>query len=324
MENSNDLNFNLNNHSQNLNNNQNNQSTNLNNNQNNQSINLNNKQNNQSINLNNQNNQSTNLNDQSINLNNVQNNKSTNLNNPQILNNQSNHISLINDNIILREDINRLSDINKQLENELKAQRFKNYQIANHNDNLNKSNLVLSSQINKINCLISKAKIKENNLQNDINKRSNIEEILKQTEIQCQNVNNEKNQIEIDYKVLCEKFNKLKEKSQNDQNYLIYIKCQQEEKMNKIDEKINKMLFEIESLKKENCEIRNSIDYTRKNIEQVNFIKLNLNEKINEEKCKNDLENYKNENEKLKIDLNEEMLKKEKEDQLEKKKLKIN
>ena len=257
--------------------------------------------NNQSQNLNNnQNNQSTNLNDQSINLNNVQNNKSTNLNNAQILNNQSNHISLINDNIILREDINRLSDINKNLENELKNQRFKNYQIANQNDTLNKSNLVLSSQINKINCLISKAKIKENNLQNDINKRSNIEEILKQTETQCQNVNNEKNQIEIDYKVLCEKFNKLKEKSQNDQNYLIYIKCQQEEKMNKIDEKINKMLFEIESLKKENCEIRNSIDYTRKNIEQVNFIKLNLNEKINEEKCKNDLlnkdlENYKNE-----------------------------
>ena len=108
--------------------------------------------------------------------------------------------------------------------------------------------------------------MKENNLQNDINKRSNIEEILKQTEIQCQNINNEKNQIEIDYKVLCDKFNKLKEKSQNDQNCLIYIKCQQEEKMNKIDEKINQMLFEIESLKKENSDIRNSIDNTRKNI----------------------------------------------------------
>ncbi len=286
MENNNYSTFNPNNQSQNLNNNQNNQSSHL-------------------------------INNQNI--------QSSNLNNAQILNNQSNNDLLINDNIILREDINRLSDINKNLENELKNQRFKNYQIANQNDNLNKSNLVLSSQINKINCLISKAKMKENNLQNDINKRSNIEEILKQTEIQCQNINNEKNQIEIDYKVLCDKFNKLKEKSQNDQNYLIYIKCQQEEKMNKIDEKINKMLFEIESLKKENCEIRNSIDYTRKNIEQVNFIKLNLNEKINEEKCKNDLlnkdlENYKNEYERIKIDLNEEMLKKEKEDKIRKEK----
>ena len=278
----------------------------------------------------NPNNQSQNINDnqnnQSSNLINNQNIQSSNLNNAQIINNQSNENLLINNNLILREDINRLSDLNKNLENELKTQRFKNYQIANQNDTLNKSNLVLSSQINKINCLISKAKMKENNLQNDINKRSNIEEILKQTEIQCQNINNEKNQIEIDYKVLCEKFNKLKEKSQNDQNYLIYIKCQQEEKMNKIDEKINKMLFEIESLKKENCEIRNSIDYTRKNIEQVNFIKLNLNEKINEEKCKNDLlnkdlENYKNEYEKLKIDLNEEMLKKEKEDKIRKEKV---
>ena len=278
----------------------------------------------------NPNNQSQNINDnqnnQSSNLINNQNIQSSNLNNAQIINNQSNDNLLINNNLILREDINRLSDINKQLENELKAQRFKNYQIANHNDNLNKSNLVLSSQINKINCLISKAKIKENNLQNDINKRSNIEEILKQTEIQCQNVNNEKNQIEIDYKVLCDKFNKLKEKSQNDQNCLIYIKCQQEKKMNKIDEKINQMLFEIESLKKENYDIRNSINNTRKNIEQVNLIKLNLNEKINEEKCKNDLlnkdlENYKNEYEKLKIDLNEEMLKKEKEDKIRKEKV---
>ena len=122
------------------------------------------------------------------------------------------------------------------------------------------------------------------------------------------------------------KFNQLKKKSQNDQNCLIYIKCQQEKKMNKIDEKINQMLFEIESLKKENYDIRNSINNTRKNIEQVNLIKLNLNEKINEEKSKNDLlnndlENYKNEFEKLNIDLNEEMLKKEKEDKIRKEKV---
>ena len=77
--------------------------------------------NNQSQNLNN------NQNNQSSHLNNNQNIQSSNLNNAQILNNQSNNDLLINDNIILREDINRLSDINKNLENELKNQRFKNY-----------------------------------------------------------------------------------------------------------------------------------------------------------------------------------------------------
>ena len=115
----------------------------------------------------NPNNQSQNINDnqnnQSSNLINNQNIQSSNLNNAQIINNQSNENLLINNNLILREDINRLSDINKNLENELKNQRFKNYQIANQNDTLNKSNLVLSSQINKINCLISNAKMKENN-----------------------------------------------------------------------------------------------------------------------------------------------------------------
>ena len=248
----------------------------------------------------------------------------SNLNNAQIMN-QSNQTFLINDNIILREDINRLSELNQHLENELKNQRSKNYEFANQNDKLNKSNLLLSSQIDNANCLISQAKIRENNLQNEINKRSNIEELLKETEIECQNINKVKNQIEIDYKILLDKYNRLKEKSDNDEKCLIYIKNQQEEKMNEIDEKLNKMFYEIESLKQENSDLRNSIDNTRKNNEKMNQMKVNYNEKLNEEKLKNnllnkDLEKSQNEFEKLKNDLNEEILKKQKEDEIRKEK----
>ncbi len=248
----------------------------------------------------------------------------SNLNNAQIMN-QSNQTFLINDNIILREDINRLSELNQHLENELKNQRSKNYELANQNDKLNKSNLLLSSQIDNANCLISQAKIRENNLQNEINKRSNIEELLKETEIECQNINKVKNQIEIDYKILLDKYNRLKEKSDNDEKCLIYIKNQQDEKMNEIDEKLNKMFYEIESLKQENSDLRISIDNTRKNNEKMNQMKVNYNEKLNEEKLKNnllnkDLEKSKNEFEKLKNDLNEEILKKQKEDEIRKEK----
>ena len=248
----------------------------------------------------------------------------SNLNNAQIMN-QSNQTFLINDNIILREDINRLSDLNQHLENELKNQRSKNYELANQNDKLNKSNLLLSNQIDNVNCLISQAKIRENNLQNEINKRSNIEELLKETEIECQNINKVKNQIEIDYKILLDKYNRLKEKSDNDEKCLIYIKNQQEEKMNEINEKLNKMFYEIESLKQENSDLRISIDNTRKNNEKMNQMKVNYNEKLNEEKLKNnllnkDLEKSKNEFEKLKNDLNEEILKKQKEDEIRKEK----
>ena len=248
----------------------------------------------------------------------------SNLNNAQIMN-QSNQTFLINDNIILREDINRLSDLNQHLENELKNQRSKNYELANQNDKLNKSNLLLSNQIDNVNCLISQAKIRENNLQNEINKRSNIEELLKETEIECQNINKVKNQIEIDYKILLDKYNRLKEKSDNDEKCLIYIKNQQEEKMNEIDEKLNKMFYEIESLKQENSDLRISIDNTRKNNEKMNQMKVNYNEKLNEEKLKNnllnkDLEKSQNEFEKLKNDLNEEILKKQKEDEIRKEK----
>ena len=248
----------------------------------------------------------------------------SNLNNAQIMN-QSNQTFLINDNIILREDINRLSDLNQHLENELKNQRSKNYELANQNDKLNKSNLLLSNQIDNVNCLISQAKIRENNLQNEINKRSNIEELLKETEIECQNINKVKNQIEIDYKILLDKYNRLKEKSDNDEKCLIYIKNQQEEKMNEIDEKLNKMFYEIESLKQEISDLRNSIDNTRKNNEKMNQMKVNYNEKLNEEKLKNnllnkDLEKSQNEFEKLKNDLNEEILKKQKEDEIRKEK----
>ncbi len=248
----------------------------------------------------------------------------SNLNNAQIMN-QSNQTFLINDNIILREDINRLSELNQHLENELKNQRSKNYELANQNDKLNKSNLLLSSQIDNANCLISQAKIRENNLQNEINKRSNIEELLKETEIECQNINKVKNQIEIDYKILLDKYNRLKEKSDNDEKCLIYIKNQQDEKMNEIDEKLNKMFYEIESLKQENSDLRISIDNTRKNNEKMNQMKVNYNEKLNEEKLKNnllnkDLEKSQNEFEKLKNDLNEEILKKQKEDEIRKEK----
>ena len=64
----------------------------------------------------------------------------SNLNNAQIMN-QSNQTFLINDNIILREDINRLSDLNQHLENELKNQRSKNYELANQNERLKKKRI---------------------------------------------------------------------------------------------------------------------------------------------------------------------------------------
>ena len=57
------------------------------------------------------------------------------------------HVTLKNDNIILREDMNRLVDTNKHLENELNIQRNRNIEIANDNERLTQEKIKLENQL---------------------------------------------------------------------------------------------------------------------------------------------------------------------------------
>ena len=59
------------------------------------------------------------------------------------------YVTLKNDNIILREDMNRLVNNNKHLENELNIQRNRNIELANDNERLNQEKINLEKKWKK-------------------------------------------------------------------------------------------------------------------------------------------------------------------------------
>ena len=91
-------------------------------------------------------------------------------------------MSLNNDNIIFREDINRLTEYNRHLEDELNLQRNRNFDLAKENDKLNKENLYLSKLVDTTNNKIAQIKFKENQMIENINQKMLSEERLKNLE----------------------------------------------------------------------------------------------------------------------------------------------
>ena len=65
------------------------------------------------------------------------------------------------DNIIFKEDINRLSELNKRLEDDLIRQRHRNLEIANDLEIIYQENLLLKDENNKLHDALNKFKSKE-------------------------------------------------------------------------------------------------------------------------------------------------------------------
>ena len=73
------------------------------------------------------------------------------------------------DNIIFREDINRLTDINNHLENELIEQRNRNIELAKENEQISQEKSKLELALKEAKEIIDKNKICEKNLENFYN-----------------------------------------------------------------------------------------------------------------------------------------------------------
>ena len=105
------------------------------------------------------------------------------------------YITLNNDNIIYREDINKLVELNKQLERSLEQERSHNYELAKENDILNNENQNLYRKIDEVNKKISQMKSNSLNEEGLINKQMYLKEKLNEKEIQCQMILEENNKI---------------------------------------------------------------------------------------------------------------------------------
>ena len=232
-------------------------------------------------------------------------------------------MSLNNDNIIFREDINRLTEYNRHLEDELNLQRNRNFDLAKENDKLNKENLYLSKLVDTTNNKIAQIKFKENQMIENINQKMLSEERLKNLENELNKLRDIKNKNDYEHQRLIFCYNDLKDRNECDERQIILLQKTQDNKVTEIENKLTNMLLELENLKKENLNLRSENEDLRKNIEKVKIQKDNLKEKYTKEKVDNDvllkeISDIKNQFEQYKNDLYEQEMRKLQEEQIRK------
>lgn len=212
---------------------------------------------------------------------------------PVVVNSSKVDSSMISDNIIYREDINRLTDIIRHMENDLAAQRQRNYDLASENDRLNRENLALHIEIDKTNGMINQLKVKEHNAIESFNARLQMENKLQNNEHELNKYREENSKLQIDLQLLLSKHDTLKNKNMQLENELHLIQQVQQEKISDIETKLNAMTLEITVLRKDNGQLKETNEKYRCELNDEGKSKEEYKNKYLEQKSRNDLLNEK-------------------------------
>ena len=199
------------------------------------------------------------------------------------------YATLKSDNIIFREDINRLTDINKHLEDELSQQRNRNLEIAAENERIVQEKLQIEKELKEAKEKIEKSKIQEQNLVDQFNQRVIIENKVRDTENELNKLREEKSKFEIEYRVNKERYEELKKNYDNLVNTFNITKQTHDDEVTKIEEKIDLMTREMEKLQKENTTMRATDERQRQEILSLEKQRDSYKEKYQEQKNKNNL-----------------------------------
>ena len=197
--------------------------------------------------------------------------------------------TLKSDNIIFREDINRLTDINHHLENELIEQRNRNIELANENEQLVQEKMKIENELKEARETLSKNKLNETSLEQYYNERLMMQNRMRDNENELKKTIEEKSKYEIDFKVLQERFNELQNKYNKINEEYTNSKQVHDDELNKIEDKIDKLTREIEKLQGENSGLRQDNERQRVEINSLGVQRDNYREKFEEQKNKNDL-----------------------------------
>ena len=197
--------------------------------------------------------------------------------------------TLKSDNIIFREDINRLTDINHHLEDELIEQRNRNIELANENEQLIQEKSKIEKELRDARETIEKSKLNETSLEQYYNERLMLQNRMRDNENELRKTIEEKSKYEIDFKVLQARFNELQNKYDKINDEYTNSKQIHEDELNKIEDKIDKLTREIEKLQGENNGLRQDNERQRMEINSLGAQRDNFREKYEEQKNKNDL-----------------------------------
>ena len=231
--------------------------------------------------------------------------------------------TLKSDNIIFREDINRLTDLNRHLENELIEQRNRNIELANDNEQILQEKNKLEKELKTALETIEKNKLKETSLEQYYNERLMLQNRMRDNESELRKTQEEKSKYEIDFKVLQARFNELQIKDEKLNQEYTESKKKHDEEINKIEEKIEILMKEIEKLQKENGNLRLDNEKKINDINNITLQRDNFKEKFDEEKKRNELligriGEIENEFRLLQNDKNEEMMNKYRNEEIKK------
>jgi len=206
---------------------------------------------------------------------------------------------LKSDNIIMKEDINRLNEININLENEITKSRDIISDLQSVNQSLIEENSSLKSKLNDyennnyIKKYVNGQISKEDFLEKNCNERFKLECKLKDIEHSYNILQKEKTQYEVDFKVLLSKYDEIKEKYEKSNYELMNNKQMHDNELCSIDNKINILSKEVERLQMENSELRYENEKFRENFNIITSERDMYKDKLEGEKYKNEILNKK-------------------------------
>jgi hypothetical protein len=206
---------------------------------------------------------------------------------------------LKSDNIIMKEDINRLNEININLENEITQSRDIISDLQTENQRLIQENSSLKSKLNDyennnyIKHYVNGQISKEEFLEKNCNERFMLECKIKDLENSYNLLQKEKMQYEVDFKVLLSKYDEIKEKYEKSNYELMNNKQIHDNELYSIDNKINILSKEVERLQMENSELRHENEKYRESYNLITSERDMYKDKLEDEKYKNDILNKK-------------------------------
>ena len=218
---------------------------------------------------------------------------------PEVLLMKEQQDILKSDNIIMKEDINRLSELNQNLENEVAQNRDIISQLKSENQKLIEENSKLKTVLqdydgnNYTKLYVTGQYTKDEFLKKYFDEKYLLTNKIKELEKNCDIFQKEKTQYEIDYKVLSTKYNDLIQKYEKSNLELINIRQIHDNELYNIDNKINDLSKEVEKLQNENFELRREIETQRINCNSAEKERDILKQKYEEQKYENDLLNKK-------------------------------
>ena len=206
---------------------------------------------------------------------------------------------LKSDNIIMKEDINHLSELNQNLENEVAENREIISQLKLENQKLLEENNKIKSILsdydgnNYMQLCLNGQITKDEFLRKYFDEKYFLTNKLKEMAKNCEILQNEKTQYEVEYKLLVSKYEEILKKYEKCNIDLNNNKQIYDNELFNIDNKINELSKEVEKLQIENFELRREIETQRNNLDNTIKERDMIKERYEEQKNENDLLNKK-------------------------------